>query len=268
VRALSTARVPVSKAGPLLNGLAGENSWTVRYEVLRYFRRAEGAATAEDLEWLRGWAAEEAPETKVKGWGGEYLALDGSYQRAFQDFLMMLAETKTPLPVTIESKWDRVIGNNPTPADPVAVADRIAAVKAELANAKLDEGRLLVQGICLSCHAIGGEGVGFAPPLDGSANRDPDGLLAAIVDPDAAIESVFRSYRVEKKDGTILEGFNQGETDDAITLVLMGGAKQVVPTKEIKTAGYVEGKSVMSDVTGGLTAAQVASIASYLRLVK
>jgi putative heme-binding domain-containing protein len=203
----------------------------------------------------------------VKEGEGGLLALDGSYQNAFQDFLFMLAETKTQLPVIVESKWNRVIATNPNPADPRAMADRITAVRALLPNADLAEGRILTESVCLTCHAIGGKGVGFAPPLDGAASRDLDGLLTAIIDPNAAMETVFRNYRVEAKDGTILEGFNQSEGRNSITLIAMGGANQVVPIKEIKSAGYIEGKSVMPDITGGMTPEQVASITAYLRTV-
>ena len=72
------------------------------------------------------------------------------------------------------------------------------------------------------------------------------------------MEGVFRNYRIETKDGATHEGFNQSETRDSITLLLMGGAQQVVPIKDIKAAGYIEGKSVMLNVTGGMTPEQVA----------
>lgn len=86
--------------------------------------------------------------------------------------------------------------------------------------------------------------------------------------PNAAIENVFRSYRIETKDGKTFEGFNQNEDGRTITLLSMGGAKQDIPIKSIQSAGYIEGKSVMPDLTGGLTAQQVASIVAYLKTVK
>ncbi len=267
VRALSSLSIPQFEVAPLLRALADETEWTVRYEILRYFRRAEGAIDPVDLALLRNWRAEPAPTTNVKGPKGSYLALDGSYQRAFQDFLLKLAETKTQLPVMIESKWNRVLAKNPNPADPKAMGDRIASVKALLPGADLEMGKTLTKSICLTCHAIGNEGVGFAPPLNGSASRDLDGLLTAIIDPNAAMENVFRSFRIVTKDGQTFEGFNQNEDRDFITLLLMGGAKQLVPIKDIQTAGYIEGLSVMPDITGGMTAQQVADITAYLRTV-
>jgi putative membrane-bound dehydrogenase-like protein len=264
VRALSTLRVTAMTAAPLLRGLAGEKDWPVRYEVLRFFRDAEGVPDAPTLAWLRAWSEGTAPANKT----GDFLALDGSYQRAFQDFLLMLVETRTRLPVFVTSRWDGVVARHPAPADPAAKAARIREVMAAMPGGDARAGRVLVESLCLTCHAIGGEGAGFAPPLDGSASRDPEGLLTAIIDPDAAIENVFRNYRVVMNDGVVVEGFKAGEKDGAITLRLMGGGSHVVPYGEIATAGYVEGQSMMPDLTGGLTAGQVASIAAYLLSLK
>ena len=246
----------------------------MRYEVLRYFRLAAGPVADADLAWLKTWSAAPAKTTKVKGQKGaggadaDYLALDGSYQRAFQDFLFMLAKTKTQLPVMIPEKYDGVLAKNPAPADPKAIADRIAAVKAALPTAKAEDGRALTESLCLTCHSLGGKGIGFAPPLDGTWSRDLDGVLTAIVAPSAAMENVFRNFRVIRTDGTTIEGFKQSENKHGITLLLMGGAPQAIPMKAIKSAGYIEGQSMMPDLTAGMTPEQVASIAAYLRSVK
>ena len=148
------------------------------------------------------------------------------------------------------------------------MAERIAEVKAALPSAKAEEGRVLTESICLTCHALGGKGVGFAPPLDGSASRDVEGLITAIIDPNAAMENVFRTFRIVTKDGRTIEGFKQSETRRAITVLLMGGVPQVIPIREIKVAGYIEGQSVMPAITGGMPPEQVASIAAYLRSLK
>ena len=122
--------------------------------------------------------------------------------------------------------------------------------------------------MCSSDLSIAGKGAGFAPPLDGSASRDLDGLLMAIVAPNEAAENVFRLYRVEKKDGAIVEGFKRNEDAQEITVLLMGGAPVRVPIGEVKAAGYIQGRSVMPDLTAGMTEAQVAAITAFLRTVK
>ena len=265
VRALSTLHIPQTVAAPLLKELRNETAWTVRYEILRYFRRAKGPIADDDLAWLRTWSATKAPTTKVRGTKGETLALDGSYQRGFQDFLLKLAETKTALPVLLPSKWNKVIDHHPAPADPEALAQRISAVAAALPHADPKAGRAFTEGLCLTCHALGGKGIGFAPPLDGSSNRDLEGLITAIVHPNAAMENVFRSFRVVTKKGATSEGFKLGETRRELSLQLMGGATQKFATKDIQSAGFIEGRSVMPDITGGMSVEQIAQIVAYLR---
>lgn len=270
VRALSTLCVPEDAAFALLQPLAGETAWTVRYEVLRFFRRAAGPVNPAHISWLRRWSENPAPQDKVKGWGGQYMALGGSYERTFQDFLFMLAESKVSAALAVESKWDKVLATWPAPTaeDNARTAKRIAAVKAALPAAKAADGKQVVETTCLSCHSIAGKGAGFAPPLDGSADRDLDGMLTAIIAPDAATENIFRLYRVEKKDGTLIEGFKRSEDAQGLAVVLMGGAVTNIPAGEVKAAGYVQGRSMMPDLTTGMTEAQVAAIAAYLRTVK
>ena len=270
VRALSSLRVPEDRAFPLLQPLAGEAAWTVRYEVLRYFRRAAGPVNPAHVGWLRRWSAEPAPQIKAGGWGGPFLALGGSYERAFQDFLLQLAATKTSAALAVESPWDKTLAREPAPGpeQAAALARRHAGVKAALAGADPAAGRALVDALCLGCHSIAGKGAGFAPPLDGSAQRDLDGLLTAILAPDAAAENVFRLYRVVKKDGGIIEGFKRGEDARELTLLAMGGTAIPVPIAEIREAGYLDGRSMMPDLTAGMSPEVVGSIVAYLRTVK
>ena len=86
--------------------------------------------------------------------------------------------------------------------------------------------------------------------------------------PDAAVENVFRLYRVETKDGGKFEGFKKNVDAKELTLMSMGGNAQAIPVASIKAAGYVQGKSVMPPFGAGMTDQQVADIVRYLKTVK
>jgi putative heme-binding domain-containing protein len=270
VRAMGTLNVAEDIAFDLLQPLSGERQWTVRYEILRFFRRAPGPVNPRHIAWLKRWSSEPAPKTEIKGWNGTYLALGGSYERAFQDFLLALAETKSPAAQIAESKWDKVVATEPAPGVEFQTKTemRMSAVKKLLTTAKAAQGRPIVESLCLACHVIQGKGTSLGPPLDGSSKRDLDGLLTSILAPDAAIEQVFRLYRIETTTGEKFEGFKKSETAKDITLLLMGGAPQVIPIGKIKTAGYVAGKSVMLPLAEGFTDQQLADIAAYLRTIE
>lgn len=261
VRSLTGLRVSPTEALPLLRTLASEPRWTVRYEALRYLRRASAGVP----DWMNVWRSDPAPATKVDGWKGPYLALDGSYQRAFQDFLFMLVETKTQLPQGLESKWNSVLPREDKPATSAEINRRIRAVQSQLPRARVESGRILFEGMCLNCHSLMGKGVGFAPPLDGSGNRDLEGLIRSIVAPDDAIENVFRLFRVRTKSGDVLEGFKQNEIRNQVSLLFMGGGEKSVPFSQIESAGYVEGRSVMPNLASGMGTESLADIVAYLQ---
>jgi putative membrane-bound dehydrogenase-like protein len=270
IRALSSLRVPEDTIFSLLQPLADEPSWSVRYEILRCFRRAPGPVNPTHIAWLQRWSASPAPTTKVNGWNGSYLALGGPYEHAFQAFLLNLASTKSTPALVAESPWDKTIDSVPPPdADSTAKTNaRIATIKATLPSASPTSGQPLVSSICLTCHAIAGKGVGFAPPLDGSSKRDLDGLITAIIAPDAATEHVFRLYRITRKDGSTIEGFKRSETSRDITILSMGGASSSIPIADIKSAGYINGKSVMPNLAAAMPDADVAAIVKFLQSVK
>ncbi len=271
VRAMSALKVPAAEAFTLVQSLAGETAWTVRYEVLRFFRRT--GATAEQLAWLKRWSDGPAEQQKVEGWNGPYLALGGSYERAFQDHLWSRINDTTAAVADSDPRWDQILATQPARSSEATarIQAKIASVKAALVAAgdrPAEAGRVLVQTTCLACHRIGTKGVSLAPPLDGSASRDVDALITAIVDPDAAMENVFRLYRVELKNGMKVEGFRKSVDARQLTLMFMGGGTRSIPVAEIQNAGYVQGKSVMLPLAAGLSDGQVADVIRYLKSLK
>ncbi|MEY5027146.1 MAG: hypothetical protein RLZZ244_2674, partial [Verrucomicrobiota bacterium] len=267
VRAMTSLRVPEAEAFALLQALKNESQWGVRYAVLRFFRKAEGPVYPQHVAWLRQWSEQPAPTQKVQAWKGPYYALGGAYERAFQDFLLSLAATKSSAYQRTVARWEKVLQTEPEPVPSRVEAVRTRALRVQrlLGSVKPDAGKPLFEAACLACHSAGGKGVGFAPPLDGSQNRDVEALAHSVLAPSEAVEDVFRMYRVEKKDGTSVEGFRRAEDSRGITLVLMGGAELLVPPSEIRDAGYIRGKSVMPELAGGLTDEQVAELIAYLR---
>jgi mono/diheme cytochrome c family protein len=48
----------------------------------------------------------------------------------------------------------------------------------------------------------------------------------------------------------------------------MGGVPQVIPVANIKSAGYIAGKSVMPPLAGGFSDQQLADLVAYLRTLR
>ena len=131
-----------------------------------------------------------------------------------------------------------------------------------------NEGKMLFQ-TCLLCHQVGNNGQNIAPALDGSASRDYEALLTAILNPDAAVESSYAVYRVTKKDGSSAEGYLVNKDTRGTTLAFMGGSKVFIEVGTIKNQGFLGGRSFMvKGLIDNYTDKQVADLLSYIRTLK
>ena len=129
-------------------------------------------------------------------------------------------------------------------------------------------GQVLFQ-TCLMCHQVGNAGQAIAPALDGSASREHEALLTAILDPDAAVESGYAVFRVMKKDGTSLEGYLVSRDERGTTLAFMGGSKQFIGINDIRSQGFLGGRSFMvKGLIDQYSDKQVADLLSYMKTLK
>jgi putative membrane-bound dehydrogenase-like protein len=129
-------------------------------------------------------------------------------------------------------------------------------------------GQVLFGGLCLSCHTLAGKGANLAPALDGSGHRDLDGLLRALLTPNAAVEGGYRAFRVETKDNRQVEGFLVTRDAAGITLRLMGGAELRFPMAEVNKAEFTNRSLMIEGLIEGLPDAQVTDLFEYLRTLK
>jgi putative heme-binding domain-containing protein len=131
-----------------------------------------------------------------------------------------------------------------------------------------NQGKVLFQ-TCLLCHQVGNKGQNIAPALDGSASRDYEAIITAILNPDAAVESNYAVYRVRKKDGQSIEGYLVNKDDRGTTLAFMGGSRVFIDAGSIQNQGFLGGRSFMSKgLIDNYTDKQVADLLSYIRTLK
>jgi putative heme-binding domain-containing protein len=131
-----------------------------------------------------------------------------------------------------------------------------------------NQGKVLFQ-TCLLCHQVGNKGQNIAPALDGSASRDYEAIITAILNPDAAVESNYAVYRVRKKDGQSIEGYLVNKDDRGTTLAFVGGSRVFIDAGSIQNQGFLGGRSFMSKgLIDNYTDKQVADLLSYIRTLK
>ncbi|HYH56883.1 MAG TPA: HEAT repeat domain-containing protein, partial [Anseongella sp.] len=130
------------------------------------------------------------------------------------------------------------------------------------------KGAVLFQ-TCQMCHRVGAKGLDLAPALDGSANRDNEALLTAILDPDAAVESGYAVYRVSRKDGSNYQGMLLDKNERGTTLAFMGGSTIFIEAAAIKSQGFLPGRSFMpKGLIEGYSDEQVADLLAYIRTLR
>ena len=103
--------------------------------------------------------------------------------------------------------------------------ERMMAI-AENGGGDPEKGEQLFQA-CLMCHRVGDQGQDFAPALDGSALRENEALLTAILDPNEAVEGSYAVNRVAKTDGNSVEGFVVKQDGSGTTVGYWGSRHQL-----------------------------------------
>ncbi len=88
-----------------------------------------------------------------------------------------------------------------------------------------DRGRQHFQTHCSSCHRLGGEGTEVGPDLDTVRGKPEAWLLAAILDPGAAVEARFASWKASLGSGDAIVGIIAAETANNLTFRLPAGTR-------------------------------------------
>jgi len=129
----------------------------------------------------------------------------------------------------------------------------------------VDHGKQVFEDACAKCHMPRRQGGRIGPDLTGINMKSKEELLAAILDPSAAIEARYVNYLVTTKDGRMYDGVLAGETPGAITL--RGGSEEDVTlpraaVQEIRSSNI----SLMpEDLEKTLSKQDLADVIAYLR---
>ena len=159
-----------------------------------------------------------------------------------------------------------------TPAAPVlkpTTPDR-AKVMASFAgstSAQGDAGRgaQIYRQLCSACHRFKGEGREVGPDLATIAGKPEEWLLAAVFDPNQAVEARYQAQHVKTKDGAEWLGLVVGETANNITLRTAEGTDRALLRTDIQEIKPL-GRSLMPEgVEGALKPQDFADLIKFLR---
>lgn len=111
----------------------------------------------------------------------------------------------------------------PSSTDRAAVVARHGKVAGMQGDAA--KGRARFVELCAPCHRMRDVGVAVGPDLGMAASKPPEWWLAAILDPDQAVEARYRAWSIEMDDGEALSGLVSAETANNIVLRQAGGGE-------------------------------------------
>lgn len=118
---------------------------------------------------------------------------------------------------------------------------------------------------CYICHRIGGNGVDYAPDLNGFASRQPTAVVInSIVNPSSDIAHGYEGNEFILKDGTVIQGLALTSGDPTV-VQSMGGGNQMIPADKIKSRQRLNRSLMLSGEQLGLNAQAVADLVAYLK---
>jgi putative heme-binding domain-containing protein len=156
-----------------------------------------------------------------------------------------------------------------TPAESKALAAKFARFHA-LADQAGDpaKGQALFATVCMSCHSVGGSGGQVGPVLNGAGALGVEALLRNVLTPNAAMEPGYRVFRVELKDGDVLDGIRISEDKDAIVLRRANLEDTRIAQKDVKRAAFTRSSMMPDGLLDALPPEQVSDLFAYLKTLK
>jgi putative membrane-bound dehydrogenase-like protein len=155
------------------------------------------------------------------------------------------------------------------PADARAQGQKFARFEA-LAQKSGDamHGKTLFATTCQTCHTVAGQGGQIGPVLNGAGAMGSEGLLRAILTPNAAMEAGYRTFRVELKDGDVLDGFLVSQDNEAIVLRQPNAPDRRIAQDDVRRARFTKTSIMPEGLLDSMPERDATDLIAYLKTLK
>jgi len=158
---------------------------------------------------------------------------------------------------------------------PLLTADEATQIDAKFAKYRalaahpgdVAKGQAL-SAICTACHLIGPQGGNIGPNLSGAGAMGIEALLHNIITPNAAMENGYRIFRVEQKNGDLVDALFVSEDKDAVVVRMPGAQDRRIPRAEIRAAKYLRRSLMPEGLLDALPPESVSDLFAYLKTLK
>ncbi len=125
-----------------------------------------------------------------------------------------------------------------------------------------------LSALCLACHQIGSAGGQIGPNLSGAGAMGLEAVLRNILTPNAAMEPGYRIYRVEMKNGDLIDAFFVSEDKDATIIRQPGVPDRRLNKADIRSTKYIRRSLMPEGLLDALPDQQVADLLAYLMTLR
>ncbi len=122
--------------------------------------------------------------------------------------------------------------------------------------------------MCSACHQFGNTGGNIGPNLSSVGAMGPEAIVRNILTPNAAIEPGYRIFRVQMKDGSLLDAFFVSEDKDAIVVRQMGAGDKRIERKDIVSTQFLRQSLMPEGLLDSFTDQQRQDLFAYLMSLK
>ena len=130
-------------------------------------------------------------------------------------------------------------------------------------------GRVVFMTYCMACHQVNHQGIDFGPNLSEIGSKlSKEGLYTAILLPSAGISFGYEGYIFRLKNGNRLVGYVQSQTEDDVTIKMIGGQTEKHSKADILVKKDY-GKSLMTEgLPGAMGQQKLVDLVSWLSTLK
>jgi len=132
----------------------------------------------------------------------------------------------------------------------------------------LEKGKALFVTTCEICHRVAGQGAQIGPVLDGAGALGVPPLLRNVLTPNAAMEPGYRLFRIELKDGDVLEGLRVSTDNEAIILRRPNSQDLRVAQRDVLRSGFTKTSLMPEGLLDALKPDEVSDLFTYLKTLK
>jgi putative heme-binding domain-containing protein len=122
--------------------------------------------------------------------------------------------------------------------------------------------------LCMACHQIGSAGGQIGPNLSGAGAMGLEAVLRNILTPNAAMEPGYRIFRVEMKNGDLIDAFFVSEDKNATIIRQPGLPDRRLNKADIRSTRFIRRSLMPEGLLDSLQDAQVADLLAYLMTLK